>query len=112
MFKEIKKWLVGIFEDDPIPYEVINLYFALHKENNYVYISFGGTELPLKQLINFEYYPLEAQFFNVYLFDKNFNITKLKSLVEKLLLDKDFINIFNKKTLFIGIFGKKEIYFV
>ena len=109
MYQEIKKWLLGLFEDDPIPFEVVNLYFLLHREGEYFYISFGGNELPLKRLFNFEYYPLEAQFFDVYKFNKHFTLTNLKLIVEKLEIDKDFLEIFKEKTIYIGIFGKKEI---
>jgi len=112
MISEIKKWLLGLFEDDPIPYEIKNLYFILHKENNAPFLSFAGSELPLKKLINFEYYPLEAQFFPTHKFQKDFNLTNLKSLVEKLQNDKAIEEIFIEKTLFIGIFGQKEIYLV
>lgn len=107
MFENFLAWLSGIFEDDPIPSEVKNLYFVLHRENNYCFVSFAGNELHAPQLFNFEYYPLEAQFFDVMKYDKNFNLTKLKLLVEKLLLSQKFAKDFFEKNIFVGVFCDK-----
>lgn len=103
-------WILGVFEDTPLPYEIKNIYFCLHRENDFYYISFGGSELPLERIFNFEYYPLEAQFFNIWKFDKLFTLHSLKILLQDLEQTKKFSSVFNGTAIFFGVFGEKEIY--
>lgn len=112
MLDDFCYWVSGIFEDDPIPYEIKFIYFALHKQNNHTYISLGGTEQPLKRICNFEYYPLEAQYFNIQKYNKNFDLFCLRKLIEKSLKNNVINQYFNKKTLFFGIFFEKNVFFI
>lgn len=108
MFKRFAYWLESIEEDTPLPFEINHIYFCLHKSNNYVYLSFGGNEFEIERAFNFEYYPLEAQFFNVYEFDKNFDLLKLRTLVEKILRKQFFHKLFFNKMIYISIFGENN----
>lgn len=101
-------WLNGIEEETPLPYEINHIYFCLHKSNDYIFISFGGNQFETERAFNFEYYPLEAQFFNVYKYDKNFNLLKLRTMVEKLLQNSFFYNLFLNKMINISVFGEKN----
>ena len=107
MLEEFSFWLKGIIEDTPIPPEIYNLYFSLHKLNNYIFISFGGNQFEQKICLNFEFYPLEAQFFDVFKFNKNFSLLNLRNLIEKIINQPFFQNIFNGKNIFISYFGEK-----
>ena len=109
MEKEFIFWVMGVLEDAPIPYEVMEIYFCLHRENGNIFLSFGGNEKKEKMVFNFEYYPLEAQFFPI----KNqlkFSLFSLRKLLESALTNEDFYNAFQEKNLYYSLFGSKEIY--
>ncbi len=101
-------WLNGLIEDDPIPYEIKSLVFYISSNNE---IGFSGTEqTDVKIVDKFFFHPLEAQyFFCPKLYSILFEITKeqklnfLKSLLEKLKLNKNFAG-FN---LFYGFMFEK-----
>ena len=103
-------WISGIFEDDPLPYEINQIYFCLCKDNNSNFICFGGNELPLKIALNFEYFPLEAQFFQFV--DNNFSLFDLRILIEKSLKKHSFSSYFRKKQIFIAIFATNKIFHI
>ena len=50
MINEFIFWVMGVLEDDPIPYEVTKIYFCLHRENGNIFISFGGNEKTEKKV--------------------------------------------------------------
>ena len=102
-------WVMGVLEDDPIPYEVKEIYFCLHRENGNIFLSFGGNEKKEKMVFNFEYYPLEAQFLPI----KNqlkFSLFSLRKLLESAMKNEDFFNALYDKNVYFSIFGSKEIY--
>ena len=104
LLKHFSFWLNGIEEDTPLPYEIKHLYFNFHRINKY--ISFGGNQFANKRAFNFEYSPLEAQFFNVEKYDRNFSVLKLRTLVENLLDDSFFYKLFLNKNIYISYFGE------
>lgn len=109
MVNEFIFWVMGVLEDDPIPYEVKEIYFCLHRENGNIFLSFGGNEKKEKIVFNFEYYPLEAQFFPI--IDQNkFSLFSLRKLLESALDNQDFFNAFFEKNINYSVFGSKEIY--
>lgn len=109
MVNEFIFWVMGVLEDDPIPYEVKEIYFCLHRENGNIFISFGGNEKTEKKVFNFEYYPLEAQFFPI--IDQNkFSLFSLRKVLETAFKNEDFFNAFLEKTAHYCVFGGKEIY--
>ncbi len=107
MIEDFIFWLKGIEEDTPLPHEIQHLYFCLHTSNNYLYISFGGNQFEEKIVFNFEYYPLEAQFFNIYSYDKKFNLKKLRILIEKIIELPYFQTLYKNCYIYISYFGEK-----
>lgn len=103
-------WVVGTIEDFPIPYEISDIFFCLHCDNFYYYLSFGGNEKQEKMVFNFEYYPLEAQFFEIANLEKEFTLYHLKILVRKALKNNYFRSFLFNKNIFIGVFGENEAY--
>ena len=103
-------WVLDVEEDDPIPYEINNIYFCLHRQEDYYYISFGGNELEFERVFNFEYYPLEAQFFDIYNLINPFTLHDLKIMVRNLLKNEKISLIFKNKNIFISLFGEKDYY--
>ncbi len=63
MTEDLRFWLEQIVEDDPIPYEVKHIIFS-YIFDGAITLCMGGTEQ--KPTINnmFDYFPLEAQFFD------------------------------------------------
>ncbi|MDD2445899.1 MAG: hypothetical protein PHX09_03720 [Clostridia bacterium] len=110
MLKDFSFWLEGIEEETPLPYEIKHIYFCLHRSNNYFYISYGGNQFDSEMLFNFEYHPLEAQFFEIYCYDKFFNLNKLENLVEDLFDNVFFRNLFANKFVYVAVFGTNEIF--
>ena len=106
MQKMFELWVLGTLEDDPLPYEVRHIIFCLHKEG---FLSFGGQEILPKMIFNFEYYPLEAQFFPL----KNpqrFSLYSLRKLLENALHSDIFATAFAGKTIHFGIFESAEMF--
>lgn len=103
-----ESWVIGIFEDAPLPYEINYIYFCLSRNNNTNFICFGGNELELKLALNFEFFPLEAQFFQFVNID--FTLFDLRKLVETSLKNEQFAKHFQQKQLFVAILNTKDIY--
>ena len=106
MQKMFEQWVLGTLEDDPLPYEVRHIIFCLHKEG---FLSFGGQEILPKMIFNFEYYPLEAQFFPL----KNpqrFSLYSLRKLLENALHSDVFTRAFAGKTIHFGIYESAEMF--
>lgn len=104
-------WLKEIVEDDPIPYEIKHIYFSINLKNKICCLALGGRELPCSVISDFEYFPLEAQFFyNVSL--NKINDLYLAKLAVKQLIEYAFSlpnikKIFKHKTIYIGEFMKQ-----
>lgn len=64
MIEDFISWLEGIVEDDPIPYEIKHICFIYTCYDKSFSLEVGGTELKPNLNNIFDYYPLEAQFFN------------------------------------------------
>lgn len=109
MNSEFVFWVLGVLEDEPIPYEIQNIYFCLHRENGNIFLSFGGNEKTEKIVFNFEYYPLEAQFFKVEN-QYTFSLFTLRKLLENAFRNPYFFDAFLNKTVFLAVFGEKEVY--
>lgn len=109
MQKMFEFWVLGTLEDAPIPHEVQNIIFCLHKANDYAFLSFGGQEILPKQIFNFEYYPLEAQFFALEN-PQNFSLFNLRKLLENALKNEEFSRFFYGKTILFGLFESTEIF--
>ena len=103
-------WVLGVLEDSPLPYEVTNIYFCLHKDNFFSYLSFGGSEFTLKKLFNFWFYPLDGQFFDLKDTSQNFNLFNLRKLIENALKNKNFKSAFKNKKIFYGNYKDTLIY--
>lgn len=103
-------WIKSIVEDDPIPYEIDHLYFALSMKNKIASLCLGGREQNSEIIDDFEYFPLEAQFF----FNRTFNnitdayLAKLaiKQLLDYALDDVEIRKIFKNKKVYIGEFQR------
>ena len=103
-------WVLDIEEDNPIPFEIKHIYFCLHREGDYYYISMGGSELEQNIAFSFEYYPLEAQFFDIFNLQKFFTMHDLKIMVRDLLDNKNVVEKFKEKNIYIALFGEKSCY--
>ena len=106
MQKMFEFWVLGTLEDDPLPYEVRHIIFCLHKDG---FLSFGGQEILPKMIFNFEYYPLEAQFFPIKKPQK-FSLYNLRNLLENALHNNVFAAAFKDKKIHFGIFESVEIF--
>lgn len=60
---EFKQWLMGIQEDDPLPYEISYVYFLVDFLNNDIAVSYTGSDRPLIIFDFAMYCPLEAEYF-------------------------------------------------
>lgn len=100
-YPEFLSWILGLIEDNPIPFEIESLVFYINKNNE---IGFSGTERKNVTLTDrFFYNPLEAQYFfcpQIYKImfecDGQKKLGILKNLLEALKKDKNFkkFNIF------------------
>lgn len=69
-------WVSGVFEDDPLPYEVNYLLFILDKKGKHYNLEFSGHEYADRNInTSGFFYPIEAQSF----FCKDFLNLKLSS---------------------------------
>lgn len=106
-------WITGIEEDDPLPYEIKYVYFALSFKNNMCCLSYGGNENYDEIVTSFEYFPLEAQFFKNEDFNQiiEINLAKLevKQLLDDCFKNLEFKKIFEGKKIFICEIGKENI---
>ena len=113
VLEDFYNWIIGIEEDDPVPYEIKHMYFAISFQNNICCLCYGGTELYQNNVINFEYFPLEAQFFHNQSFNNltevNLAMLQLKQLLDDCIDKKQFKNIFRDKKIYICELGKQNI---
>ena len=120
---QFNAWLIGIQEDEPIPYEVNTACFIIKKESVLYSISYSGEETTgkLNKLLPNHYTPLEGQFFsNTILNDfdaiktsekekKAFLLTLLKMLIVNFLKTEESWFLKDKKIAY-GFYNKKPLY--
>lgn len=116
-YKEVlyffENWLLGLFEDEPLPYEITHLLFLLNFKNNFVSLSFSGGEYLNENNYPLDYYPLEAQFFYCYTFFhlyKNYYSLKTKKSARINLL-KNFYFLVCKRLIIDFLENNKSIDF-
>ena len=105
MIEEFVFWLLSVVEDDPIPYEISNICFCYAQNGEAKTLFMGGCEYAPKLNYLFDYFPLEAQFFNSKQLDKFLNTNYYDKIVCDL-IDESFANDMLKKEFY----GRK-IYF-
>ena len=108
-------WILGIQEDDPLPHEINYVYFLITFSNNTCTLVYAGSENFEKQLVNFEYFPLEAQYFYNQTFNQiteiNLALLALKQLLEDSFDNKKFKIMFKNKKIYFGEFAKSVTIF-
>lgn len=62
MVEEINRWLSGMLEENPIPFEINHLVFDIYFSTKYSYLTLSGYEGKIDKNAII-YFPLEAQFF-------------------------------------------------
>ncbi len=65
MTDELIFWLEEIVDDDPLPYEIKHITFLYTKQNGCFELCMGGTEQKPNPNNMFDYFPLEAQYFDL-----------------------------------------------
>ena len=64
IFNDFYDWLSGIQEDEPIPFEIKNIYFIIEFNQNDIVLSYSGDE-NLLEIFDYGFYsPLEGQYFD------------------------------------------------
>lgn len=115
VLEDFYSWILNIEEDDPIPYEIKYIYFVISFRNNICSLAMGGKEIHSLSPINFEYFPLEAQFFNnesfMQLTEINLAKLELKQLLEDCFTQTKFKDIFFDKQIYFGEYGQELIEF-
>lgn len=97
MSENLAFWLLQIVEDDPVPYEIKHIIFVYDNFSLFV----GGTENAPNNNNMFDYFPLEAQYFDYV------DLYKIKSFdVICNVIDEAFSNDYLKDQL-----KNKKIYF-
>lgn len=124
---ELKNWLIGIEEDDPIPSEITCICFCFEFVNKSINLSCSGFENLPSRIDKGSYSPLESQFFYCPLFNafvnnsqnlnsRGFLLEKTKKYVYSMLAGfiKSFFNmpifkyLANKKILIGEFLHEKE----
>ena len=113
VLEDFYSWIIGIEEDDPLPYEIKHVYFAIDFKNNICSLSYGGNEQYNNPIVNFEYFPLESQFFKNETFNNileiNLAILEVKQLLDDCFKKSDFKKIFENKNIYICQMGGEAI---
>ncbi len=109
MKEEFFFWLIDIEEGLPLPYEINNIYFCVHKQNGGAYFAYYGSENYQKIALNFDYYPLDGQYFYHKEIEGGNPFYKLRKLVEDFLYSNEGKFLKNKR-IFIAEFGKEAIF--
>lgn len=103
-------WLESIVEDDPIPYEIQYVSFVYTKINSSFVLCVGGNEFKPNTNNIYDYFPLEAQYFNC----PNLNSIKDELYYANLIktcIDESFSSCilkqqFKNKLIYFGEYGK------
>ena len=91
IYKNFYYWLVGIQEDDPLPFEIKNIYFIVEFNQNEIVISYSADDKTLNIFDYGTYFPLEAQYF----FCSEFRELSLNFFVKKSISKKDILDMLN-----------------
>lgn len=123
------EWLLGLIEDDPIPYEIKYLTFIITEYDDRYELSLTGSENKLNICEPSFYYPLESQcFYNTAYFNlRPLGRQKVLDVTKKLIIST-FKKISNQgivlqnrtngqsgllnKTISVGFRGKKATFLV
>lgn len=113
IYEDFVFWVLNIIEDDPIPYEIKNIYFVISFKNSVCALAFVGTENIENPLSSFEFYPLEAHWFRNLSYNQIKEIytakVTVKDLIEKALSENIyFLNSLKSKTIIICEYGKEN----
>jgi hypothetical protein len=119
---EFSEWLIGLQEDEPLPFEINLATFIISKNSNLYSLAYSGHEQKkLTKLVAGEYIPLEGQyFFSKYLMTVEF-LTKnekqkrnfLIFLITQLITDflkTNRANFLNNKSIAIGFEFDEPVY--
>ena len=119
--QELYLWLTGIQEDDPLPYEIANIYFIVEFSNDDIALSYSGSENDL-QILDYGFYcPLEAEYFFSEVLKELAKLlfctkSKISKLQVKKILQSEILSVLprleylkNKKVYFGERFKKKKI---
>lgn len=99
--KKLYLWISGILEEDPIPDEVVNVYFCIVNDLRSYHLELCGNEI--KNCDYFEYRPLEAQYFEYdYPLNKN-------EFCQQLILSIKNLPIFEDRKIYLVLDGKVEM---
>ena len=109
MKEEFFYWLTDIQEGEPLPYEINYIYFCVHKENGDAYFAYYGSENFQEIALNFEYFPLDGQYFYHKDIEGGDEFHKLRFLVEKYVASENGKFLRDKK-IYIAEFGKKVLF--
>ena len=109
MKEEFFLWLSGIEEDDPLPYEIGYVYFCVHRSNGGAYFAYYASENEQSLALNFDYFPLDGQYFYHEDIEGGSQFYKLRSLVEDFLNSEESAFLKNKK-IYIAEFGKPALF--
>lgn len=109
MKEEFFLWISGIEEDYPLPYEIKYIYFCVHKENRGAYFAYYASENEQKYAINFDYFPLDGQYFYHEEIEKGNPFFILRELVEDFLSSPESIFLKDKK-IYVAEFGKEVLF--
>ena len=121
-----REWLLGIVEDDPLPYGIKYLNFIITQNKWHFELALTGSEYPFKLSIADLYYPLEAQCFfcEKYFKIRPFGRKKIYDVTKKLILNffaqqqlcQHFCpngrSNFDNLTISLGFRGKKAKFLV
>lgn len=110
MTDEIMFWLEEIVEDDPLPYEIKHITFLYTKQNGCISLCMGGTEQKPTLCNMFDYFPLEAQYFDLKeLATSNEQyFVKLMCYFISEAFSNDYLKLqFNAKKIYFGKVGTK-----
>lgn len=110
MIEQFIFWLCSIVEDNPIPYEINHISFVYRTSNKCISLAMGGTEY--KPTLNnlFDYFPLEAQFFDCLDLLKISNINYYHRLLAQIINESFSVpylkHQFKDRAIYLGEYGK------
>ncbi len=104
MTEDLKFWLEQIVEDDPIPYEIKYIIFS-YTFDGVITLCMGGTEQKPTQNNMFDFFPLEAQFFDckelARINDRSFFERLFENSLDECFCDKYLKNQFKGKKIYL-----------
>lgn len=114
MIEELIFWVTGIVEDNPIPYEVKHIVFCYTLTNNCFIVFMGGCEQKPLQENMFDYFPLEAQYFDskqLYsIKDESYFVKLFPKVIDEAFSDEFLTSQFNDKKIYFSKYGNLPKY--